>query len=238
MWLAAWRLCYDEDEWGGLASVARIMGIVKGKDVQANQAIEALPLKRADRDAAAAVLGLSFEADPLWTSLVPDPEERVRMFPLLWEGVISYCMVYGRVETTAEVRGVACWARPGMAHPTMWRMLRSGGGLMRSVMVLSPSSRKRFNKAMSWLDAEHRRLMPSPHWYLWALGVDPESQGQGIGTALLQPVLKESAKESTPCYLETQTQRNVQFYRRLGFEVLLETEVPGLDLRIWCMARS
>ena len=230
-------LCYDGGTLGSRVSVARVGNIVKGKNMHANPSNKTLPLKPADRATAAVTLGRAFEEDPLWSSLVPDPGERARVFPILWEGVISYCMIYGRVETTSAVRGVACWTRPGRAHPTLWRMLRSGGGLMRAVMAMRPPSRRRFNQAMSWLDAEHRRRMPSPHWYLWALGVDPESQGQGAGTALLQPVLEQAAKEGTPCYLETQTLRNVHFYRRLGFEVLLETEVPELDLRIWCMAR-
>ena len=109
---------------------------------------------------------------------------------------------------------------------------------MQSVMVLSPLSRRRFTEAMAWLETQHREVMAEPHWYLWALGVEPDSQGRGIGTALLQPVLKQAAADGSPCYLETQTERNVRFYRRQGFEVLLDVEVPGIGLRLWCMGRS
>lgn len=206
--------------------------------MQAQERIETVALNPSARGAAADVLASAFAGDPLWTSLLPDPEERARAFPKLWSGVVSYCMGYGSVETTADLRGVACWSRPGKAHPTLWRMLRTGGGLMQSVMVLSPPSRKRFTESMGWLENQHRKAMAAPHWYLWALGVEPEFQAQGIGTALLQPVLRKADEDGVPCYLETQTERNVRFYRRQGFTVLLDVAVPGIDLRVWCMGRS
>jgi ribosomal protein S18 acetylase RimI-like enzyme len=63
------------------------------------------------------------------------------------------------------------------------------------------------------------RLHPAqPYWYLEVVGVDPESRGIGIGTRL--PHLLALAKEvGQPCYLETMTERNVGWYREIGFEV-------------------
>jgi ribosomal protein S18 acetylase RimI-like enzyme len=80
--------------------------------------------------------------------------------------------------------------------------------------------------------------MSRPHWYLMALGVDPPYQGQGIGGRLLQPALVRADEERIPCYLETQTERNVGFYQQRGFNVVSEGEVPGYSLRIWVMVRE
>jgi ribosomal protein S18 acetylase RimI-like enzyme len=64
------------------------------------------------------------------------------------------------------------------------------------------------------------RLHPTqPYWYLEVVGVDPTAQGLGIGTRLLEPVLALADETGQRCYLETMTERNVGWYRGLGFEV-------------------
>ena len=83
----------------------------------------------------------------------------------------------------------------------------------------------------------HPRAMPGPHWYLMALGVAPASQGQGIGGRLIRPVLARADAAGLPCYLETETERNVTFYRKHGFAVLTAEAPPGHDLLLWTMAR-
>ena len=68
-----------------------------------------------------------------------------------------------------------------------------------------------------------------PYWYLEVVGVDPAAQGRGVGTRLLEPVLAQAEEVGQLCYLETMTERNVGWYRSLGFEVR-EVEVrfvPG-----------
>ena len=66
------------------------------------------------------------------------------------------------------------------------------------------------------------------------VGLAPE-QGKGIGDALVQTLLKRADAEDMPVYLETHDQRNVGYYERHGFELVLETSIPKHDLPIWCM---
>ena len=80
--------------------------------------------------------------------------------------------------------------------------------------------------------------MPGPHWYLWGLGVEPSEQGKGIGGALMLPILARAEAEGVPCYLETQNEANVPFYRKHGFEVVSDGEVPKRGLRVWAMVRA
>ncbi|MDQ3657826.1 MAG: GNAT family N-acetyltransferase, partial [Chloroflexota bacterium] len=71
-----------------------------------------------------------------------------------------------------------------------------------------------------------------PCWYLAALGVDPERQGQGIGSRLMETALAEidrspetagaaarGAATRGAAYLETGEEINVRFYERFGFKV-------------------
>jgi ribosomal protein S18 acetylase RimI-like enzyme len=76
------------------------------------------------------------------------------------------------------------------------------------------------------------------HWYLTVLGVEPERQNQGIGGALMQPLLARADAEGLPCYLETLSERNLLFYRRNGFEVTFSGEVPDGGPMAWAMVRQ
>jgi GNAT superfamily N-acetyltransferase len=73
---------------------------------------------------------------------------------------------------------------------------------------------------------EMGRVHPNePHWYLPLIGVQPESQGQGFGAALLRPVLAECDAKGLPAYLEATSSRSIPLYRRHGFVAIGEISV-------------
>jgi GNAT superfamily N-acetyltransferase len=84
----------------------------------------------------------------------------------------------------------------------------------------------------------HHRLAPMPHWYLMLLAVEPESQGQGLGSRLLVPRLARADSAGMPIYLETHSPRNPPFYQKHGFEVVFEGVAPGTSLHFWTMLRK
>ncbi len=92
---------------------------------------------------------------------------------------------------------------------------------------------RRWGDVFSRLDEIH---LIEPHWYLGTLGVDPDHQGRGVGTAMLRHWLEFAAGDPAPIYLETDRVENISFYQREGFEVVRETEVLGV--KIWCMRRA
>ncbi|MBU1050757.1 GNAT family N-acetyltransferase [Candidatus Bipolaricaulota bacterium] len=198
---------------------------------------EIVPLKPRQRDQAAGVLAAAFADYGMWAALFPDTDERNRFLPSMWRGVVAYCQRYGTVETTRDVTGVAGWIKPGYANLTLWRHIRSEFLLPRAVMMLTAKARLRFLRVMSHTEKIHRRLMSEPHWYLWALGVDPIAQSTGIGANLLRSGISYAQLERAACYLETNTKKNVDFYCKRGFGVLFEDRpFPG-DLRQWYLCR-
>jgi GNAT superfamily N-acetyltransferase len=102
---------------------------------------------------------------------------------------------------------------------------------------MGPEAFQRLMVMKSHFDDLRQRDAAEPHWYLWVLGVDPPRQGQGVGSALLQPVLARADGEGLPCYLETQKERNVPFYQKHGFEVVVEDDLPDGGLHSWTMKR-
>ena len=70
------------------------------------------------------------------------------------------------------------------------------------------------------VDKVHHKLMGDrPHWYLAIVGVDPDRQGQGLGTKILRPVLEQADREQREAYLECSNPVNIPFYEKLGFEI-------------------
>lgn len=62
-----------------------------------------------------------------------------------------------------------------------------------------------------------RAIPKAPSWYLGSLGVERESQGKGIGSRLLAPMLQRCDKQGLTAYLDSSNPRNISFYERLGF---------------------
>jgi GNAT superfamily N-acetyltransferase len=69
------------------------------------------------------------------------------------------------------------------------------------------------------------------------LGTDPAAQGQGVGAALLAPILARCDAEGIPAYLESSKDRNVPYYQRFGFEVTGEIQLRG-GPKVWPMWRT
>jgi len=61
--------------------------------------------------------------------------------------------------------------------------------------------------------------------YLWFIGVQPEYQNKGIGTRLLDAIIKDSTNKNRPVYLETSTLKNLPWYRKLGFSIYQELDL-------------
>ena len=71
--------------------------------------------------------------------------------------------------------------------------------------------------------------------HLGPIGVAPEAQGQGIGTALMNRYIEHLNQERSAGYLETDKPENVEFYKKFGFAVQRQEQLIGT--MIWYMWR-
>jgi GNAT superfamily N-acetyltransferase len=74
-----------------------------------------------------------------------------------------------------------------------------------------------------------------PHVHLGPIGVAPDAQGQGIGTALMYRYIEHLKQERSAGYLETDSPKNVAFYKKFGFDVRHEERL--IDVTTWYMWR-
>lgn len=71
--------------------------------------------------------------------------------------------------------------------------------------------------------------------HLWYIGVEPNNQGNGLGTNLMNEIIQEARSEGLPVYLETSNERNFPFYERLGFEKFSDLSNLGYPLRMYLL---
>lgn len=98
--------------------------------------------------------------------------------------------------------------------------------------VLTPPVQdfRRMMRVLRQFDERRKKLMPEPHWYLMAIGIEPLHQGKGFGSALVRSGMRRADRDGKVIYLETESEINVSFYERLGFEVIEEMTIVEIDL--------
>lgn len=185
---------------------------------------------------AAQTLTLALQDDPLFVYILPHPEERLQKLPGLFAANVRFSYLFGEVFTTSgDLEGVAVWQPPGV-DITPERAVQAGYDQLG--IILGKEAHRRLGRLLDYLSANHHPLLPSEHWYLTALGVIPERQRQGIGRALLEPVLSLADEAGVPCCLDTSLAQNLSFYENLGFRVLVESAEPESGIHFWTLCRS
>jgi ribosomal protein S18 acetylase RimI-like enzyme len=196
-----------------------------------------LRLTRKDRDAAAAVLGRAFAEYDLFRYYFPDKTERRAVADTFAFILLSVSLKYGEVYASSEkLEGVAAWLPPGKAFFGGWQIIRSVP--LSIIFRFARLGASRMRVYGSYVDKMHRKLVPYPHWYLQVIGVDPAYHGQGFSSRLVRPVLERIDRERMPCFLDTNTRKNVAIYRRFGFELVSEDKIPGTEVTSFAMLRK
>jgi ribosomal protein S18 acetylase RimI-like enzyme len=181
----------------------------------------------------ARTLARAFADDPVTAWFLPRQEDREERLRRAYEHVFLRRIGLPH-EATFSVdghAGVALWLPPGQAQLGVLDQLR----LLPAMAAAVGRALPRALRGMNAIDAVHPH---EPHWYLWMLGVDPERQGEGLGSRLLDEVLARCDAERVPAYLEASTERNRALYLRHGFEDAGELRLPGDGPRMWPMRRE
>lgn len=197
---------------------------------------EIVRLEDSQIDQAGSILARAFHNDPLMTYTIPDPAERDRLLPQLYTRMLRFGVLSGEVLTTAgAIEAAAVWLPPG----AKWtREKVEASGLHELSAILGEDAIARFREVNGYEAQARERDMPAQSWYLLLLGVEPAHQGRGLGGEMLRPMLKRIRAEGCACYLETEQPRNVAFYLKHGFELILDGETAGASgLRFWTFRR-
>jgi len=193
-------------------------------------------LTPADLDQAVHVLKHAFFNDPALVHLLPHSAHRARVAPRIGRAFLRYGLRYGVVWCTEDVSGVALRRPPGRERINVWGLLVSG--IVWLPLFMGLSATWRLIQAERVTDRRHRQLMTGPHWYLWMIGVDPDRQGEGLGSALMAHTFAAAQADGVPCYLETTHPRAHAIHRAHGFEDAAVGPLPGTHTTVWSMIRQ
>lgn len=178
------------------------------------------------------MLGRAFFDDPLAVWACRSTLLRPVMLASIHCARLRQLLAHEEIWTTSDSSSAALWAPPGQWQTT----LLQDAYLARD--LLHPRLVTRLPKLVLGLNRIQRRHPHKPsHWYLSLLGTDPDLQGHGLGSAVLQPVLEMCDGDGVGAYVESSRERNLDFYARQGFLVTGELRLPR-GPRVWSMWRK
>lgn len=187
-------------------------------------------LEPAERDRALASVVAAFAVDPLLRWIWPEDERYAECAPAFFGLLLDLRRQGGEVWAARGGAAVAMWDPPGGLYAASaedpWPGLQG---------TFTDTERAR------WAAFDAAMAVPPgvpAYWYLGVLATHPDQQGQGIGSAVLAPVLGAADRTGTPAWLETMSERNVGFYARLGFAVACEVDLPDGGPRCWLLHRE
>jgi GNAT superfamily N-acetyltransferase len=177
-------------------------------------------------------LARAFLDDPLMGWLFgDDPARAIRYTRRYFLSESARHLKHQHVYTTNGLSGAACWDPPGR-----WRTKTSD--ILKLAPLIIRGTGWRMTHALGGLARAERMHAAFPdHYYLAILGVRPDHQHQGMGTAMLTPILQRCDREALGAYLESSKESNIPFYRRHGFELKGEVVFPH-GPKIWPMWRD
>jgi GNAT superfamily N-acetyltransferase len=188
----------------------------------------------ADVDAASVALADAF-ADYAWTRWTVDSREHVARIEALQRLMIErIALPYGEVwvaeDEGGRISSVAVWMLPASSVPEP---------VLEAAAASQAALEGDRHDASRQAEAACEMLRPTqPHYFLGAVGTRFDCQRQGLASAVLAPILQRAEAEGAIAHLETSDRTNVGFYRRLGFSVTAEIDVPGGGPHVWAMARG
>jgi ribosomal protein S18 acetylase RimI-like enzyme len=194
-----------------------------------------VPFERRLCDRALDTLSAAFFDDPMSRYVLPDQAERLAVSRALLGAPIRYGELYGAVDVVDDAAGIAGWVRPRYTKMNLWRLARSG--MLWSAWRLARPARRRFRRFIDHLEKVRSQADDEPYWYLFVLAVHPGHQRRGLGDALLEHGFRRVDADRAACRLDTTNPANVAYYRRHGFEVTGEIDVPDGGPHVWTMAR-
>ena len=168
-----------------------------------------------DRELVVRLLDEAFQDDPVSGWVFPGDEYRRTTHHRLMAAFTGIVLAEGRIDVTEDGSACALWLSvPAGEHGAEEDAADDGPARLRA--AVDPG-----NERIELIGRLTAEIHPAgrAHEYLWMIGVTPEHQGEGIGSALVQHVLDRCDREGLPAYLEASSARSRGLYERLGFEL-------------------
>jgi GNAT superfamily N-acetyltransferase len=197
-------------------------------------ALRSVEVRTAAADAVpkvAAVLADAFIDDPVFTWLLRSRLRHLARLRAMFAAEMElYVLPNGTVWTTPGYDGAVTELPPGA-----WEMPSSA--TLKEALKWLRAFGMRLPLAARVQHAMEERHLAEPHFYVRTVGVRTTLQGQGLGSALMQPTLERADSAGLPTYIEASSERGAALYERLGFIHMDVLELPEGGPPLWRMRR-
>ncbi|HJP51190.1 MAG TPA: GNAT family N-acetyltransferase [Pseudomonadales bacterium] len=171
-----------------------------------------------DKTTLADVLKRAFAKDPVMRWILPATDDYERISYPFFTLILGQTLASGISYTTDEQLGVSLWEKPDHSPSMLSQLL--------SFARFSWLFRGNVSRAVNLQNMMASYRPGKPFWHLTYIATDPDHQGKGIGTNLLQPIRDQATQDDYPIYLECSNRDNLAFYRRHGFRLVDELRSP------------
>lgn len=184
-------------------------------------------IKEEDIPKAVSALVHAFYDDDLVCYMFPNERFRKEFLPWVYERWLLLLMNFNSVFVDEEVRGVAGCIPPSL-YPRIPFHYLVRAGFLRIIPKLLFRNFWRPLRAYRDNVSRVRTEVKEPSWILDILGVHPDAQGRGIGSALVQHLISCANRDKVPAYVITHKEKNIIFYEKNGFKLLnKQYALPG-----------
>jgi ribosomal protein S18 acetylase RimI-like enzyme len=165
------------------------------------------------------ILANSFDDNKSVNYVVKQDERRRERIRHLMEYSFNVCQSFGRAVLSENKKACALILFPDKKRTTIKSILWDIKLIANCIGPMGAG------KAMS-REKQIRNLQPKePIYYLWFIGVKPEEQNRGIGSALLSEITRDAEQLNRTLCLETSTERNIPWYQKFGLEKYNELDI-------------
>ena len=185
-----------------------------------------------------------FKHDPLYETLIPDPEVRERLMPELFhcdmDEFYETCEIF---SDSADLNGILVVSDEAEPYNIFQFYFAEARATLQTdtYLIKEDHTLKTFHNFLkgvdylnsSWTDQLHQ----NQRLHIIYLAVDPNMQHHGIAARLMQEAIDYADTHRMMISLETHNEKNVEFYKNLGFKVygIMKQNFP---LKQYCMIRE
>lgn len=173
------------------------------------------------------ILTQAFDDNKSFNTVLKQDHKREFRLRKVFEYQFDICSKYGRVYLSDDKKSCAVILFPDIQKNTLAEIISS----IKLLFILGIKSvKKGFNR-----EAKIKKVHPSANiYYLLFIGVYPEHQGKGMGSALLKSLIEDSKQMNRPIFLETYLDKNIALYKKFGFSIYDELD---FGFPVFCMKR-
>lgn len=182
---------------------------------------------KADVDRVVLTMCQAFVRENPYCYFIPEEKTRAEFLKKFMRFRLTFGLKKGRVFVTDDCAAVAIWIKPNRSMLPL-DLIFCGGAA--AILGCGKEARQRIMRFNNISDEQVGKVVAQPFWHLSPICVVPQNQGKGCGTALLRHGLEIIRNSGVPCYLETQSEKNRDFYQNNGFALMASEKLEDTEM--------